>query len=77
MAQGWGVKKITFVDNSKVSFSNPPRQSLYNYQGSNNKNNNNINNNNNSNNSNNDYNSAYIRLIKKQNFESNNINNEN
>ncbi|KIH63717.1 putative E1-like protein-activating enzyme Gsa7p/Apg7p [Ancylostoma duodenale] len=25
---GWGVKKITFVDNSSVSYSNPVRQSL-------------------------------------------------
>lgn len=26
---GWGVRKVTFVDNGKVSFSNPVRQSLY------------------------------------------------
>merc|ERR1719215_1038558 len=26
---GWGVENITFVDNSKVSFSNPVRQSLF------------------------------------------------
>ena len=26
---GWGVRKITFVDNSKVSYSNPVRQSLF------------------------------------------------
>jgi ubiquitin-like modifier-activating enzyme ATG7 len=26
---GWGVRKITFVDNARVSFSNPVRQSLY------------------------------------------------
>lgn len=25
----WGVNTITFVDNSKVSFSNPVRQSLF------------------------------------------------
>ncbi|KAI9769504.1 MAG: Autophagy protein 7 [Geoglossum simile] len=28
---GWGVRKITFVDNAKVSFSNPVRQPLYNF----------------------------------------------
>lgn len=26
---GWGVRKITFVDNGKVSYSNPVRQPLY------------------------------------------------
>lgn len=26
---GWGVRHITFVDNSRVSYSNPVRQSLY------------------------------------------------
>lgn len=26
---GWGVRKITFVDNAKVSYSNPVRQPLY------------------------------------------------
>ncbi|KAF2201294.1 hypothetical protein GQ43DRAFT_371776 [Delitschia confertaspora ATCC 74209] len=29
---GWGVKKITFVDNAKVSFSNPVRQPLYDFK---------------------------------------------
>ena len=29
---GWGVRHITFVDNGKVSFSNPVRQPLFNYQ---------------------------------------------
>jgi ubiquitin-like modifier-activating enzyme ATG7 len=29
--QGWGVKKITFVDNGTVSFSNPVRQPLFNF----------------------------------------------
>lgn len=28
---GWGVRTITFVDNSRVSYSNPVRQSLYNF----------------------------------------------
>ena len=26
---GWGVRKITLVDNSRVSYSNPVRQSLF------------------------------------------------
>ncbi|KAJ5121195.1 Molybdenum cofactor biosynthesis MoeB [Penicillium bovifimosum] len=29
---GWGVKKITFVDNGTVSFSNPVRQPLFNFE---------------------------------------------
>ncbi|KAI9848430.1 MAG: Autophagy protein 7 [Sclerophora amabilis] len=29
---GWGVRKITFVDNGTVSFSNPVRQPLFNFQ---------------------------------------------
>jgi ubiquitin-like modifier-activating enzyme ATG7 len=29
--QGWNVRKITFVDNATVSFSNPVRQPLFNY----------------------------------------------
>jgi ubiquitin-like modifier-activating enzyme ATG7 len=29
--QGWNVRKITFVDNAAVSFSNPVRQPLFNY----------------------------------------------
>ncbi|OBT56430.1 E1-like protein-activating enzyme G [Pseudogymnoascus sp. 24MN13] len=29
---GWGVRKITFVDNGTVSFSNPIRQPLFTYQ---------------------------------------------
>ncbi|KAH6644425.1 autophagy-related protein 7 [Boeremia exigua] len=28
---GWGVRKITFVDNANVSFSNPVRQPLFNF----------------------------------------------
>lgn len=28
---GWGVRKITLVDNAKVSFSNPVRQPLFNF----------------------------------------------
>jgi ubiquitin-like modifier-activating enzyme ATG7 len=27
--KAWGIQKITFVDNSKVSYSNPVRQPLY------------------------------------------------
>ena len=30
--QGWGVKKITFVDNGTVSYSNPVRQPLYSFE---------------------------------------------
>lgn len=29
---GWGVRKITFVDNGKVSYSNPVRQPLFTFQ---------------------------------------------
>jgi ubiquitin-like modifier-activating enzyme ATG7 len=29
---GWGVRKITFVDNGAVSFSNPVRQPLFNFR---------------------------------------------
>ena len=28
---GWGVRGITFVDDSRVAFSNPVRQSLFEY----------------------------------------------
>lgn len=28
---GWGVRKITFIDNAQVSYSNPVRQPLYNF----------------------------------------------
>jgi ubiquitin-like modifier-activating enzyme ATG7 len=31
LLQGWNVNKITFVDNAKVSFSNPVRQPLFEY----------------------------------------------
>lgn len=30
--QGWGVQKITFVDNGSVSFSNPVRQPLFTFE---------------------------------------------
>eukprot|EP00116_Pleurobrachia_bachei_P008016 sb/3468278/ len=29
---GWGVRRITMLDNGKVSYSNPVRQSLYNFE---------------------------------------------
>lgn len=29
---GWGVRKVTFVDNAKVSFSNPVRQPLFGFK---------------------------------------------
>ena len=32
VAQGWGVRKITFVDNGSVSFSNPVRQPLFTFE---------------------------------------------
>lgn len=32
MFQGWGVNKVTFVDNGSVSFSNPVRQPLFNFK---------------------------------------------
>ena len=32
MLMGWGVRKITFVDNGKVSFSNPVRQPLFEFK---------------------------------------------
>lgn len=31
---GWGVKNITFIDYGKVSYSNPVRQSLFNFEDS-------------------------------------------
>jgi len=30
--KGWGVRNITFIDNGKISFSNPVRQSLFNFE---------------------------------------------
>ena len=30
--KGWGVRKITFVDNASVSFSNPVRQPLFDFK---------------------------------------------
>ncbi|XP_071082043.1 ubiquitin-like modifier-activating enzyme ATG7 [Haliotis cracherodii] len=29
---GWGIRKITFVDNSRISYSNPVRQSLFTFE---------------------------------------------
>ena len=29
---GWGVRRVTFVDNGTVSFSNPVRQSLFSFE---------------------------------------------
>lgn len=29
---GWGVRNVTFVDNGKISFSNPVRQPLFNFE---------------------------------------------
>lgn len=29
---GWGIKNITFIDYSKVSYSNPVRQTLYDFE---------------------------------------------
>ncbi|RZK61081.1 MAG: hypothetical protein EOO85_33865, partial [Pedobacter sp.] len=29
---GWGVRHITFLDSSRVSYSNPVRQSLYEFE---------------------------------------------
>lgn len=29
---GWGARKITFVDNARISYSNPVRQPLYNFE---------------------------------------------
>lgn len=32
LLMGWGVRKITFVDNARVSFSNPVRQPLFDFK---------------------------------------------
>lgn len=32
LRQGWGVRTITFVDSSRVSFSNPVRQPLFEFE---------------------------------------------
>lgn len=32
MLMGWGVRKITFIDNASVSFSNPVRQPLFDFK---------------------------------------------
>jgi molybdopterin/thiamine biosynthesis adenylyltransferase len=31
-AKGWGVRNITFVDSARVSFSNPVRQPLFEFE---------------------------------------------
>lgn len=30
--QGWGIRHITFVDSAKVSYSNPVRQPLFDFE---------------------------------------------
>jgi ubiquitin-like modifier-activating enzyme ATG7 len=30
--QAWGFRHVTFIDNGKVSYSNPTRQVLFNFQ---------------------------------------------
>jgi len=30
--QGWGIRNITFVDSAKVSYSNPVRQPLFDFE---------------------------------------------
>lgn len=30
--EGWGVRHITFIDNAKISYSNPVRQPLYEFE---------------------------------------------
>ena len=32
MLQSWGVRHITFLDNARVSYSNPVRQSLFTFE---------------------------------------------
>ena len=32
LGQGWGVRTITFVDSARVSFSNPVRQPLFDFE---------------------------------------------
>jgi ubiquitin-like modifier-activating enzyme ATG7 len=32
MSQGWGIRNITFVDSAKVSYSNPVRQPLFDFE---------------------------------------------
>jgi ubiquitin-like modifier-activating enzyme ATG7 len=34
VVQGWGVRHITLVDNGRVSYSNPVRQSLFTFRDS-------------------------------------------
>lgn len=32
LVQSWGVRHITFLDNARVSYSNPVRQSLFTFE---------------------------------------------
>jgi len=32
MLIGWGIRNVDFIDNGKVSYSNPVRQTLYDFE---------------------------------------------